>query len=283
MDLEQRVQALEQELQILKNQIQATLLDIREQVLNNTYPALRAEEPSAPASSAPQAVAPAAHSPAPAPVVQEPPLPVEMPRVRQVVLNNTPDVEDPDPVEPIQPADFRPTAPAPRPRPEIKAKEKGNMPPRFSEVRPVTLDEVRGELPDDPMMEEATLPFVTNADDIPAFITEAEWVSLEMLEEWVNKRVEKYGAKRTRALIKQYEAEGRLSTKTRDMLLQIISIVGIEQTPEPAPAPPPHDHVPPTDLVPEARQEDETRQNTILKLIAGVQNAGASTRRKKNG
>ncbi|HLV36216.1 MAG TPA: hypothetical protein VKY59_13910 [Spirillospora sp.] len=41
MDLEQRVQILEQEVEILKNQIQATLLDIQEQILTNTYPSLR--------------------------------------------------------------------------------------------------------------------------------------------------------------------------------------------------------------------------------------------------
>jgi hypothetical protein len=44
MELEQRVQALEQELQILKNQIQVMLLDIQEQVLSNTYPDLRSGE-----------------------------------------------------------------------------------------------------------------------------------------------------------------------------------------------------------------------------------------------
>lgn len=43
MELEKRVQMLEQELQVLKNQIQATLLDMREQLLNNTYPALHSE------------------------------------------------------------------------------------------------------------------------------------------------------------------------------------------------------------------------------------------------
>ena len=41
MDLEKRVQALEQEVEVLKNQIQATLLDIQEQILTNTYPSLR--------------------------------------------------------------------------------------------------------------------------------------------------------------------------------------------------------------------------------------------------
>lgn len=45
MKLESRVEALEQELKILKNEIQSTLLEIREQVLNHYYPELRAEEP----------------------------------------------------------------------------------------------------------------------------------------------------------------------------------------------------------------------------------------------
>lgn len=49
MDLEQRIQNLEQEMEILKNQIQVTLLDIQEHVLTNRYPSLRAEEaPSRP-------------------------------------------------------------------------------------------------------------------------------------------------------------------------------------------------------------------------------------------
>lgn len=50
MELEQRVQAIEQELQILKNQIQAALLEIQEHLLTNAYPTLRSEE----AAPAPQ-------------------------------------------------------------------------------------------------------------------------------------------------------------------------------------------------------------------------------------
>jgi len=53
MDLEHRVQMLEQELQILKGQIQATLLEIQEHLLTNAYPALRAEEPPRTAGSNP--------------------------------------------------------------------------------------------------------------------------------------------------------------------------------------------------------------------------------------
>jgi hypothetical protein len=46
MKIENRVEALETELKILKNEIQTTLLEIREQVLNHYYPELRAEEPT---------------------------------------------------------------------------------------------------------------------------------------------------------------------------------------------------------------------------------------------
>ena len=46
MKIDNRVEALELELKILKNEIQNTLLEIREQVLNHDYPELRAEEPS---------------------------------------------------------------------------------------------------------------------------------------------------------------------------------------------------------------------------------------------
>jgi hypothetical protein len=43
MNAEQRIQALEQELEILKNQIQVSLLDIQEYLLTNAYPALRSD------------------------------------------------------------------------------------------------------------------------------------------------------------------------------------------------------------------------------------------------
>jgi hypothetical protein len=45
MNEESRIEALEHEVKILKNEIQSTLLEIREQILNHYYPELRAEEP----------------------------------------------------------------------------------------------------------------------------------------------------------------------------------------------------------------------------------------------
>ena len=44
MDLETRLEKLEHEFKILKNEIQVTLLELQEQVLNRQYPALRATE-----------------------------------------------------------------------------------------------------------------------------------------------------------------------------------------------------------------------------------------------
>ena len=44
MKLEQRVQELEQEVALLKGQIQATLLDIQEQMLKRAYPSLQADD-----------------------------------------------------------------------------------------------------------------------------------------------------------------------------------------------------------------------------------------------
>ncbi len=44
MKIETRLEKLEHEFKVLKNEIQATLLEIQEQVLNRYYPALRAEE-----------------------------------------------------------------------------------------------------------------------------------------------------------------------------------------------------------------------------------------------
>lgn len=51
MNMEQRIEALEEELDILKNQIQATLLDVREMLLTHTYQALRADDVPPPHTS----------------------------------------------------------------------------------------------------------------------------------------------------------------------------------------------------------------------------------------
>jgi hypothetical protein len=50
--LEDRVKALEEEMNVLKNQIQATLLEIQEQVLMHYYPSLRGQASPSPGTAA---------------------------------------------------------------------------------------------------------------------------------------------------------------------------------------------------------------------------------------
>ena len=99
MDLEHRVEALEKELQILKAQIQSTLLDIQEQILTNAYPTLRAENaaperPAAPTaapitilSANPEAAAQPAQGAQPPAAAEDTGL-----KVRKVTLNNFDDL-----------------------------------------------------------------------------------------------------------------------------------------------------------------------------------------------
>ena len=71
MDLEKRVQQLEEELEILKSQIQTTLLDIQEHLLTNTYPELRTgHQPAMLNPSAPQ-VPVTMYAPPPEPAAAE--------------------------------------------------------------------------------------------------------------------------------------------------------------------------------------------------------------------
>lgn len=46
--LDKRIKSLESEIKILKNQLQRTLLDVREQILVHQYPALRQDEGATP-------------------------------------------------------------------------------------------------------------------------------------------------------------------------------------------------------------------------------------------
>jgi hypothetical protein len=54
MDLEQRMARMEEEIHILKNQIQSTLLDIEEQIMNHYYPSLRSKDSEDTPSAAPK-------------------------------------------------------------------------------------------------------------------------------------------------------------------------------------------------------------------------------------
>jgi hypothetical protein len=277
MNLEQRVQALEQELEILKHQIQATLLDIREQLLNATYPELRSEEaygsekiaqdtnPSKPIRQIvvnPEIVR--ASSEDSAPTVQ----------VRRVSLQ---DVDEQPPSRPTPPpaptrvqqhllddleADYSaPLAPINRNRAAEYDRSDDTL--HYPPVRRVTVDNT-------------PLPFTQSEEDAPPIVAQtellgkADWDTLELLEDWVTRKIKQFGPKHTRELIKAYADQGHFDMRMKAILLQLASIISSEDGTPPAPVP---------------QEEEELPQKTILRLIAGLQNAGITSngRRKPNG
>ncbi len=312
MNLEQRVTALEQELQILKNQVQATLLDIREQLLNNTYPSLQ-EENSTPGQG--PSVSQAASRPPDSQSVNVRPVEPSRqeesrPQVRQVSLK---DLQAPDPAddefEDIAPRAYAASRPAQPDNGAGRCYEEDEM-----ETRPTRhhIPE-NGRRSDPPAYRTAPdnyrqappeflashgfgmppLPFLTEGDDAPPFITqtelisEADWASLALLESWAEQKVAQIGTKRTKDLIRAYASEGRFDAKMKDALLQLVTIIDSEderaQAAASAQEPPVSSRASKRAAPAQASSEsDPLSQHLILKLIAGVQNAGTKNGRRKN-
>lgn len=248
MNLEQRVQALEQEVELLKAQIQATLLDIQEQLLNNAYPTLRAESPVLPAAS-----------------ISEQPSVAPPPVKRVVIAESQPD----DDFEDDEPDDEMPVV----------------------RKAPVTETPTQPSVPEqrDWMVSEVGSQRDSNARD---------WIELE---EWVSQKVEKLGIARTRELIDLYGREQRFTRQERVLLMQFVDIYDDgEQKPLDAPAPKKTRKQP--TIVPQTRavveeirtelrekraqtngqktlpqEELSEHQGLVLRLIAGILNAGDET------
>ncbi|MCB9451232.1 MAG: hypothetical protein H6672_07315 [Anaerolineaceae bacterium] len=257
MDLEKRVQQLEEELEILKHQIQTTLLDIQEQLLTNTYPSLRSENPPSPPNPNPPS---------------------------QPVMTYTP-----PPVEP----NYTPVEAAP------------------VNVRKVCLDDLTSPNP----APEQSHPIVE----------EEQYQDIDMQEyrRWVKRNIREVGLKETRNMIRGYAQEGLLQPQVRDELLQVAAQYASKSAKatqrKPAPrkqAAPARSAVAPQRqsvkmTTPVYTQSDDITQpnrsqifptpepiyekrgdemndassNLILRLMAGVQNAGAGVKwsKKKDG
>jgi len=269
MNLEQRVQALEQEVQLLKAQIQTTLLDIHEQMLNGTYPALRADEPA-------KIITP----PEPEAFVKSS---ANGSRFKTVSIKDTPEESDVDeadegddeevtPVRSVnhhKPARAVSEAPAPTPVPAPAAKRAHETPKPKSELA-LRHDEVTGR----------------------------DWIELE---NWVAQKVERLGIHRTRELIRLYAQEERFSRQEFDLLMEFVNIYGesgdrpsSERRSQSEPSPDTRPSiVPETRAVVEqirdqlrqrqAKQHKDSnassftvneRQELVLRLIAGILNAG---------
>ncbi len=189
MNLEQRVQMLEEEVQILKNQIQTTLLAIQEQILTNTYPNLRGEDAGSPQSDhAPEASTNGQ-------VVK----PVEGLRgVNRVSF----DGGDQASVEmPVVKSSATTAPPAPVAPPPASAPASPRLP---SSIPP------------------SMLGFEGRQSGSPS--ASIDWASLNKMDEWICRKIDKMGVHRTRKLIDFYAETKRFSEGVTNTLLQLIAL-----------------------------------------------------------
>ncbi len=202
MNLEQRVQILEEEVQLLKNQIQTTLLVIQEQILSNTYPSLRGEEAGSYQAD---------HMPETSPLVQVV-KPVEGLRgVNRVSLDTTDQVSVETPVvraaatsAPAMTPPSYPSTPAPVPT-STPARLPSSIPP-------------------------AMLGF--EARQSSAESASIDWASLNKMDEWICRKIDKMGVQRTRRLIDFYAETRRFSESVTNTLLQLIALYEEDVDPE---------------------------------------------------
>ncbi len=315
MELEQRVKMLEQEVEVLKHQIQTTLLDIQEQLLTNAYPSLRSEDGPEVSRSASlsnrRSAQPAgeaedreqeAHetsivrkvslNAAKAQSVEEETSeqdPEEQPVVRKAspkadrahIQASDEVLDDEDYTAPVKPAR---NGRRPQPQPRDDEPGEGYTPPVVRKVSapratrsPLPADD---EAPDD---EDYTAP-VKPAQN--GRRPQPQPTSTPDLEEWVHNKIEQVGIRQTLELIQLYAEQKRITPEMREELLQFVAASrknGANGTPallsaaqsaiQPQPA-----------ALSEPGSADEEPQKLVLKLIAGVQNAGAGIgRRKKRG
>lgn len=251
MDLELRVEQLEQEVQMLKTQIQTTLLDIQEQILNNTYPSLRAEVPT---HERTEQVHPAVRTisalPSEAADYDEEDAASEPLKVRKVSLK---DLNTSEP----------------------QAAQKPTYPKGVAE--PMPSQSVSGHT-DAGSAKPKKLPKQLSDTDIAR------------LEEWSARDVKKHGVAATRALIRSYVENGRIPAYMEARLLTYIRSLPAATVDHTAldkaakTAKPSND---PTSLsyrdrgFPDFMEDEEEKAGMVLRLIAGIQNASAGVKWRK--
>lgn len=201
MNLEQRVQMLEEEVQILKNQIQTTLLAIQEQILTNTYPNLRGEDAGSPqsdytseASNNVQVVKPAEG----------------LRGVNRVSFDggDQASVELPVVRTSATTAPLAPVAPPPAPAP--------------------------ASAPPSPRLPSSIPPSMLGFEGRQSGSTSAsiDWASLNKMDEWICRKIDKMGVHRTRRLIDFYAETKRFSEGVTNTLLQLIALYEEDVDPE---------------------------------------------------
>ncbi len=274
METEQRVQALEKELEILKTEIQAILLDIQEQVLSNTYLDLRSSETAHAQENAPR----------PQPKAEEPPQ--SNSSFRKVSFDDHAPLDDDDD------DDFMP------PIPVVKAKS----------AKPTSDARVMAEMKEWATQKIETLGMQKTSELIHMYAAQGRFTPEvhDALLKFIALQSDRQQEAPTQpsrpagfaAQLPQNRQPG--SAAARPMQPSIPGAIYVPAskpaknngTSAPAPAPVAHAPAPktkasaakpqPAPTAQAAPQKEATasptQQNVVLRLIAGVQNAGAGVR-----
>jgi hypothetical protein len=249
VDLEHRVKVLEQELEILKNQIQATLLDVQEQVLSSYHPALRADHASEMArpggaresqeidqetylagiedtqvltrSGVKTVSAREAQDEQAAPALAE----EEEPVVRRVSLKDLQDeAEEEEP-------DYAAPAPAPALVPNEAVLE--GLEDVFDEPEPLAEEDyIYEEEPEyqPPAPAPVRAPQASLMDRLststpePLAESDVDWGTFTTLAEWVSENLEKMGSSRMRRMVDAVSKQVSISPELKDALLEMITL-----------------------------------------------------------
>lgn len=173
MNLEQRVTMLEEEVQLLKNQIQTTLLAIQEQILSNTYPNLRGEG-------------------------------IEAVQLIEHVPEGSVNSQAAKGVDSLRGVNRVSFESADQPSVETPVVGKPASTPASASPSPKLLES------------EASLTSRQTA--------EIDWASLNKMDEWICRKIDKIGIHRTHRLIEFYAETKRFSENVTKTLLQLIAL-----------------------------------------------------------
>jgi hypothetical protein len=265
MNLETRVEILEKEVEILKGEIQALLLDMQDHLLSQAHPELRGVNAVSPEATQTQQMTP---------ITMMPTMPIQQPYL------------SPRPVQ----EQGRPCTQQSRPMARL-----GNNGASRSKRQPVARDtEPRSQPEPEPDLSlstqiEAEPPVIQqpkpesrdyDADDtsptLPAASIFAKGVSDDKLRAWTRHKLGRHGSSRTRDMLKRYVVEGRINVDQHEMAMD--EVERFERYADRELGNNTGDAFAMTAASGNGKVPE--RGNIILRLIAGVQNAGIGMSRR---
>jgi hypothetical protein len=244
VDLEHRVKVLEQELEILKNQVQATLLDIQEQLLSSYHPALRADHVNAldglaevarPGAerqpdrdskedtlimSRPNVKTISAHDLAREPGLTPAQHASKEPVVQRVSTREWQDEPPEADLYPVEAEEFdtlqEPGEQEPPPVESADYEEEPNYQPA---PPPLPSPPPPAQAPQSSLMARlSTASAVTQGE------SEIDWGTFTTLADWVSDNLEKMGASRMRRMVDAVARQVSVSPELKDALVQMIDL-----------------------------------------------------------